>query len=96
MFGPASRWRWLGIDRIDPVLEVGAPTESVVVSAESPMLKTESTEVSYNIPTETLDDLPILTLSGAPAGFFNSSGLGNIRNPLAALATAAGHRFRNR
>ena len=74
-----------GIYRIDPVLEVGAPSESVVVAAESPLLKTESTEVSYNLPTSTLDDLPVLTLSGAPYGFGNTSGLGNIRNPLAGL-----------
>ena len=82
-----------GIYRIDPVLEVGATTESVVVEAAAPLLKTESTEVSYNIPTNTLDDLPILTLSGAPAGFFNSSGLGNVRNPLAALQLMPGTDF---
>ena len=42
------------IDRIDPVLAVGAATESVVVNAESPMLKTESTEVSYTTPVRNL------------------------------------------
>src|SRR3984957_1927993 len=82
-----------GIYRIDPKLEVGATTDSVVVNAESPMLKTESTEVSYDIPTTALNDLPILTLSGAPAGFGNSSGLGNIRNPLAALQLMPGTDF---
>ena len=82
-----------GIYRIDPVLEVGAPTESVVVNAESPLLKTESTEVSFNIPTESLDALPILTLAGAPPGFGNSSGLGNIRNPLAGLQLLPGTDF---
>lgn len=82
-----------GIYRIDPVLEVGQATESVVVAAESPMLKTESTEVSYDIPTSSLDDLPILTLAGAPPGFFNTSGLGNIRNPLAALTLLPGTDF---
>ena len=82
-----------GIDRVDPVLEVGAPTESVTVNTESPMLKTESTEVSYNIATSTLDDLPIMTLSGAPYGFGNTTGLGNIRNPLAALQLLPGADF---
>ena len=82
-----------GIDRIDPVLEVGAATESVVVNAETPLLKTESTEVSYTIPTDTLDELPILTLAGAPSGFGNTSGLGNIRNPLAALQLLPGTDF---
>ena len=64
-----------------------------MVNAESPMLKTESTEVSYNIPSDTLDQLPILTLTGAPPGFGNSSGLGNIRNPLAALELMPGTDF---
>jgi Carboxypeptidase regulatory-like domain len=82
-----------GIYRIDPVLEVGATTESVVVSAESPMLKTESTEVSYEVPTESLEDLPILTLAGAPSGFGNTSGLGNIRNPLSSLQLLPGTDF---
>src|SRR6202042_2988519 len=57
-----------GIDRVDIALEVGATTDSVVVNAESPMLKTESTEVSYTVASETLDQLPILTLAGAPPG----------------------------
>src|SRR5580658_1964264 len=82
-----------GSDRIDVALEVGCPTESVTVNAETPMLKTESTEVSYNIPTATLDDLPILTLGGAPYGFGNTTGLGNIRNPLAALQLLPGADF---
>jgi hypothetical protein len=82
-----------GIDRVDVTLEVGATTESVVVNAETPMLKTESTEVSYTIPTETLDQLPIMTLAGAPYGFGNTTGLGNIRNPLAALSLLPGVDF---
>jgi Carboxypeptidase regulatory-like domain len=82
-----------GIDRVDVGLEVGATTEAVTVNAESPMLKTESTEVSYTIPTTTLDDLPILTLGGAPYGFGNTTGLGNIRNPLAALQLLPGTDF---
>jgi hypothetical protein len=82
-----------GIDRVDATLEVGAPTESVTVNAETPMLKTESTEVSYNIASSTLDDLPIMTLAGAPYGFGNTTGLGNIRNPLAALQLLPGADF---
>jgi hypothetical protein len=82
-----------GTDRIDVTLEVGATTDSVVVNAEASLLKTETTEVSFTVPTETLNQLPILTLSGAPAGFGNSSGLGNIRNPLAALQLLPGTDF---
>ncbi|HTW67735.1 MAG TPA: TonB-dependent receptor, partial [Bryobacteraceae bacterium] len=82
-----------GIYRINPVLEVGTAAESVVVNAEASMLKTESTEQSYTTPTETLDELPILTLGGAPSGFGNTSGLGNIRNPLASLELLPGTDF---
>jgi hypothetical protein len=82
-----------GIDRVDPALEVGAASESVTVNGESPMLKTESTEVSFNIATSTLDDLPIMSLAGAPYGFGNTTGLGNIRNPLAALSLLPGTDF---
>ena len=82
-----------GTDRIDIVLEVGATTESVVVNAEASLLKTESTEVSYTVPSDTLDQLPIMTLAGAPYGFGNTTGLGNIRNPLAALELLPGADF---
>jgi hypothetical protein len=82
-----------GTDRVDVALEVGAPSESVTVNAETPMLKTESTEVSYNIASSTLDELPIMTLAGAPYGFGNTTGLGNIRNPLAALQLLPGADF---
>src|SRR5580698_9915855 len=82
-----------GTDRIDVTLEVGATTDSVVVNAEASLLKTETTEVSFTVPTETLNQLPILTLSGAPPGFGNSSGLGNIRNPLAAVQLLPGTDF---
>src|ERR1700733_2321631 len=82
-----------GIDRVDVTLEVGATTDSVVVNAEASLLKTESTEVSYTIPTDTLDQLPVFTLAGAPYGFGNTTGLGNIRNPLAALELLPGTDF---
>ncbi|MBV9506865.1 MAG: carboxypeptidase regulatory-like domain-containing protein [Acidobacteriia bacterium] len=79
--------------RVDAALEVGAATESVTVEAEAPLLKTESGEVSYNVATNTLDNLPILTLSGSPNVQSNPSGLGNIRNPLAAVQLLPGARF---
>jgi hypothetical protein len=77
--------------RVDATMEVGAATESVTVEAEAPLLKTESGEVSFNFKTDTLDELPILTLSGAGSNpFTNPSGLGNIRNPLAAVGLMPG------
>ena len=45
--------------RVDIALEIGASTESVTVSADAPLLKTETGDVSHNVTTETQDDLPM-------------------------------------
>jgi len=74
--------------RIDTTLEVGAAAESVTVEAESPLLKTESGEVSHNITTDQLNALPVVTLPGV-------GGLGNIRNPLQAITLLPGAAFAN-
>jgi hypothetical protein len=65
--------------RIDIPLEVGASSESVTVSAEASLLKTESGDVSSNIQVETLDTLPILGVGSANAG---SAGIRNPNNVL--------------
>jgi len=82
-----------GTLRVDATLEVGAATESVTVTELAPLLKTEGGEVASNIPTNTLNNLPILTLSGAAAGFGSASSLGNIRNPLASVNLLPGARI---
>lgn len=82
-----------GTLRVDATLEVGATTESVTITEAAPLLKTEGGEVSYNIATQTLNDLPILTLNGVPAAYGNPTGLGNIRNPLASVELLPGARF---
>ena len=82
-----------GTVRIDVPLEVGAATESVTVEAAAPLLKTEGGEVSHNISTQTLNDLPVLTLTGAAAGIGTANTLGNIRNPLASVSLLPGARF---
>jgi Carboxypeptidase regulatory-like domain len=80
-----------GTLRIDAVLEVGAATESVTVEAAAPLLKTEGGEVSHNISITTMNELPVLTLSGAaPIGSANT--LGNIRNPLSTIQLLPGAR----
>jgi hypothetical protein len=80
-----------GTLRIDAALEVGSATESVTVEAAAPLLKTEGGEVSHNISISTMDELPILTLSGAaPIGSANT--LGNIRNPLSTIQLLPGAR----
>src|SRR5881296_2111545 len=74
--------------RIDAQLQVGAATEAVTVEAESPLLKTESGELSHNIATDQLNNLPVVTLPGV-------GGLGNIRNPLQAVTLLPGASFAN-
>jgi hypothetical protein len=70
--------------RIDVVLEVGANTESVTVSAEASMLSTESAAVNSNVTTDRMNSLPILGVGAATA---STSG---VRNPLAASVLTAG------
>jgi hypothetical protein len=60
---------------LDLVLQVGANSESVTVTAEATLLKTESGDVAHNVTLEQLDDLPVLGIGGQNAG---SNG---IRNP---------------
>jgi hypothetical protein len=50
--------------RVDVKLEVGSISDTVTVSADAPLLKTESGELSHNISTDRLDDLPILSAAG--------------------------------
>jgi hypothetical protein len=70
--------------RVDVVLEVGTASESVTVTAEVSLLKTESGELSHNVAAQRLNALPILGIGAAGAG---SSG---IRNPMAVTNLAPG------
>jgi hypothetical protein len=67
--------------RQDVNLEVGANTETVTVTAEAPLLKTESGELSHSVTSDEANNLPVLTLGGNQSFFGN--GFGNIRDPLA-------------
>src|SRR5262249_51724055 len=71
-------------------LEVGAAGESITVEAASPLLKTESGEVSHNLATDQINSLPVLTLAGA-----GGAALGNVRNPLQVLNLLPGASFAN-
>jgi len=82
-----------GTLRIDAVLEVGTASESVTVTEAVAQLKTEGGEVSHNVSTDTLNNLPILTLVGAAAGIGSANSLGNIRNPLASVQLLPGARI---
>jgi hypothetical protein len=50
--------------RIDIPLEVGNISETVTVSADAPLLKTESGELSHNVTTDRMDNLPMLSAIG--------------------------------
>ena len=50
--------------RIDVALEVGTASESVTVNEAAPLLKTESGELSHNVGTDRMDNLPILGIGG--------------------------------
>ena len=67
--------------RIDIQLEVGNISETVTVSADAPLLKTESGEMSHNVSTDRLDDLPILNTAAG------------LRNPYAVTQLIAGTTF---
>src|SRR5262249_53414011 len=60
--------------RLDVSLEVGAATDEVTVSADAPLLRTESSDVSHNVNSARLDDLPILGIGGVLSG---SAGMRN-------------------
>lgn len=77
-----------GTLRLDAVLEVGATSESVTVTEATPLLKTESGELSHNVSTDRVNNLPVINL-GAGAG------IGNVRNPLQAVNLIPGSAFAN-
>src|SRR5580698_7223227 len=69
----------------DIALQVGnAATESVTVSAEASILKTESGDVTHNMSIDQLDDLPLLGIGTA------NSGTSGVRNPYNSLQTLPG------
>jgi len=72
--------------RVDFTLQVGATSESITITEQTPLLKTESGELSHNVTTDTLNSIPILTIGGTAAG---------VRNPLAALQMIPGASFAN-
>jgi hypothetical protein len=67
--------------RVDGTLEVGNASESVTVTDTSPILQTESGELSNTVATKTMDTLPLLSVGQ------NSSG---IRNPFNLVALLPG------
>lgn len=63
--------------RLDVKLEVGSNAESVTVTEAAPLLQTESGELSHNIGSDKLNDLPVLQIGGSSAT--------GLRNPYAVV-----------
>ena len=66
--------------RIDVALSVGAVTETITVTEQAPLLKTESGEMSHVITNKEVDELPVMTI-GAGQG---------IRDPLQQIVLLPG------
>jgi len=58
--------------RIDIGLEVGATSDSVTVTENTPLLKTESGELGHSVTGQALNSLPVL---GIGSGFAGNSGI---------------------
>ena len=50
--------------RLDVNLEVGATSETITVTEATPLLKTESGEMSHVISTAQVNQLPVITIGG--------------------------------
>jgi Carboxypeptidase regulatory-like domain len=70
--------------RIDVSLQVGATSDTVTVTDVAPILKTESGELSHNVQTDRVNNLPVL-----PIG----TGAGGMRNPYAITNLLPGASF---
>ena len=66
--------------RVDVVLQVGSTTDSVTVTADAPLLKSESAEQSMTISGDRINALPLNFALGA----------GAVRNPLSFVQLAPG------
>ncbi|MEI9814865.1 MAG: TonB-dependent receptor [Acidobacteriota bacterium] len=77
--------------REDVLLEVGQTSESVTVTAEASLLRTEGSELVHNVTLSQMNNLPILPVGSTNSGFrdpFASTRLvPGIRYSTAALAT---------
>jgi hypothetical protein len=75
--------------RIDVRLELGATTDTITITDEAPLLKTESGEISHTITADEVSQLPVLTTNGGGGPF------GNIRDPLQEIVLLPGTAYVN-
>lgn len=72
--------------REDVTLEIGQTTDSVTVTAEASLLKTESSDVTHNVTLAQMNNLPMLIVGATNQGF---------RDPLSATRLVPGVRYAN-
>src|SRR5579862_192853 len=70
--------------REDVALQVGSSSESVTVTAESTLLKTETGDLATNITLTQIDELPLMGIG------VNNSGTSGYRNPYNVITTIPG------
>jgi len=72
--------------RADILLEVGSASESVTVTADAPLLKSESGELSHTVTTSSMNNLPVLAIGTG----VSASG---IRSPYSVVQLLPGANF---
>ena len=72
--------------RVDAALQLGSSTESVTVNETAPLLKTESGELSHTVDTDTINNLPVMSIG-------NAAGASGIRNPYSVVQLLPGSTY---
>ena len=75
--------------RIDIPMEIGATSDKISITAETPMLKTENSATVYNVNFQQIEDLPILPVNGGGS----SAATNGLRDPYALVKTVPGTRY---
>jgi Carboxypeptidase regulatory-like domain/TonB dependent receptor-like, beta-barrel len=75
--------------RIDVQMQLGTATDTVTVTTEAPMLKTENSAIVQNVNVEQLESLPILPVNGGGT----SAATNGLRDPYALVKTVPGTRY---
>lgn len=70
--------------RRDIQLEVGQVTETLTVTDNAPLLKTEGGDISYRVTTQLANQIPVLQMTGL------GGPMGNIRNPISMASLLPG------
>ncbi len=71
----------------DVVLQVGAATDAITVSAEASLLSAETADMTHNVTVQQMDNLPILGIGA------DNAGTSGIRNPFSLTELLPGTSF---